>query len=200
MGRKTIRDYKSLHAETDSWNGPWRKDKAFNQQRWEENLVSTAIWALSEDTLPQLVTRSSHSWYGSTSQLAGSCPSLTADLEGILQLGSSQLHSQKHPAQHSWHCSPHQAAALQGEGLGGKIRQSPPCRVCSQWGGGEPSDPKLHVLHAQSEGTLLLEQLVFVVIMLTYLPQGGRVRTPERRKQNWKLFQKISTAGVLGVE
>lgn len=135
MGRKTIRDYKSLHAETDSWNGPWRKDKAFNQQRWEENLVSTAIWALSEDTLPQLVTRSSHSWYGSTSQLAGSCPSLTADLEGILQLGSSQLHSQKHPAQHSWHCSPHQAAALQGEGLGGKIRQSPPCRVCSQWGG-----------------------------------------------------------------
>lgn len=48
----------------------------------------------------------------------------------------------------------------------------------------ERIDPKLHVLHAQSEGTLLLEQLVFVVIMLTYLPQGGRVRTPERRKQN----------------
>ena len=94
MGRKTIRDLESLHGGTDHWNGPWRTGKAFNQQRREEHTGSTAIWASSADTLPQLVTGSSYSRQWSMSWLAGSCPSLTTNLEGTLQLASPQLCSQ----------------------------------------------------------------------------------------------------------
>lgn len=57
-------------------------------------MVSTAIRASSEDTLPQLVTGSSYSRYWSMSRLTGCCPSLATNLEGILQLASPQLYSQ----------------------------------------------------------------------------------------------------------
>lgn len=141
--------------------------------------------SFSWDTLPQLVTGSSQSRFWSMSGLDGSCPFLTTNLEGSLQLASPQLYSQ---------ASRTTQLTQQPSAGSGSARR----------GGGRQNKTITSLSSLPSVGNLWIPNFMCHMFNLKaclcsrhtrYLPRGARVKKPDRRKQNENDFRKLQQQG-----